>query len=175
MQASGPELWQGGPTGLSVDEERGLKAEILELFEAYCWVVDEWDFNSWPEFFTDDAMYNAISRENFSERLPHATLYCDGKGMLQDRAAALLNTSVYETRFLRHFLSGLRIRSVRDGEIRTQANFMVTECLLDRDPRLFAAGIYHDRLVRVNGALKFRERLAVFDNYRIITSLIAPL
>ena len=45
------------------------------------------------EFFTDDAIYRIIPRENFEHGLPIATLHCESKGYLQDRVVAIRQTS----------------------------------------------------------------------------------
>jgi anthranilate 1,2-dioxygenase small subunit len=152
-----------------------LKARIRDLNDDYAWVLDTQDLGAWPDFFTDDCLYQAISLENFDEDLPHATLYCDGINMVRDRSLAIRETAVFEPRAQKHFISGVRITDVIDNEIHAQANFMVTEAMSDREPRILFVGAYHDRIVDQDGTMKFRERSAVFDNYRVYTSLVIPI
>lgn len=156
-------------------ELRELKQELWELYEDYADACDRQDFLGWTGFFTADCTYKAISRENFDEGLPHATLYCDGLGMVKDRAMALRETAVYEPRSLRHFISGLRVNSATKGIVESQANFLVVESMSDREPRIVFVGTYVDRVVREAGVLKFQSRQAVFDNYRVLASLVVPI
>lgn len=156
-------------------ELRELKQELWELYEDYANACDRQDFPAWTAFFTQDCEYKAISRENFDEGLPHATLYCDGLGMVKDRALALGETAVFEPRHLRHFISGLRVNTVADGVIESEANFLVVESMSDREPRVVFVGTYVDRVVRDGDTLKFQSRQAVFDNYRVLASLVVPI
>ena len=62
-----------------------------------------------PDYFTDDCLYKVVSRENHSEGLPQAAIFCDGIGMVHDRITGLRETQVYVPRMWRHFISGVRI------------------------------------------------------------------
>ena len=55
------------------------------------------------------------------------------------------------------------------------ANFLITEAMSDQDPTLFLVGQYLGILVRVEGQLKFRQHLAIYDNYHVRRSLIVPV
>jgi len=55
------------------------------------------------------------------------------------------------------------------------ANYLVLETALDEATRVFNAGKYVDRLTVDDGRLKFKEKLCVFDNVLVPTSLIFPL
>jgi len=64
----------------------------------------------------------------------------------------------------------------QDGDaIRARANCLVTEAMSDADPSVFIVGRYDDILVRREGRLLFRQRLAVCDNHHVRRSLIMPL
>jgi anthranilate 1,2-dioxygenase small subunit len=154
--------------------EPGLRAELRDLYDDYAAALDELDFTRWIECFTDDCSYRVVSRENFELKLPLSTMACDGAGSLRDRVAAIRQTAVFEPRTLRHIVSTVRINSI-DGDIRSQGNFITLECLSDREPHLFMVGRYLDRVVRQDGRLKLRERVCVFDNHRIRTSLVFPV
>jgi anthranilate 1,2-dioxygenase small subunit len=116
-----------------------------------------------------------ISRENHDQGLPQATVYCDGIAMLRDRVLALRETQVYEPRSWRHFVSGVRVLEVDGDRVRCTANFLVTEAMSDAEPTLHLVGRYLDTLVRRDGRLWIRERSAVYDNYRVVRSLIVPV
>ena len=152
-----------------------LRAELRDLYDDYASCLDEMDLDSWCGFFTDDCTYKVISFENYSEGLPLALIECRGIGMVRDRVAAIRETTVYEPRLLRHLVSGARVDGVAGDVVAARANFLIAESLSDREPQIAMVGRYLDRLVRIGGALKFRERFCVCDNYRIRTSLVVPV
>ena len=159
------------PTG----DAAALRTQLRDLCDDYASALDDFDLTAWTAFFTDDCLYRVVSLENFSQGLPLSTIECHGAGSLRDRIAAIRETAVYEPRTLRHLVSGVRIRSMEAGEILAQASFAIFESLSDREPHLFMTGRYLDRVVREDGRLKLRERVCVYDNYRVRTSLVFPV
>ncbi|RFB06260.1 aromatic-ring-hydroxylating dioxygenase subunit beta [Parvularcula marina] len=155
--------------------DAALRQDLRDFYEDYAGALDDVRLEDWVGFFADDAVYKVISRETHSQGLSHATIYCDGLAMIRDRAAAVQETAVFEPRVLRHFVGGPRIIS-RDGdEIAVTANFLITEALFDAEPQILMMGRYLDKLVERGGDLKFRERLAVYDNHRVRTTLVIPV
>ena len=154
---------------------RALCDELRDLYDEIADLLARDRIEALPGYFVDDCLYRIVSRENYDEGLPQATLYCDGIRMLRDRVLALRETQVYEPRHWRHFVSGVRVVGVEDGTIRATANVMVTEAMSDAEPTILLVGRYEDRLVRRDGRLWFVERSVVYDNYRVVRSLIAPV
>jgi 3-phenylpropionate/cinnamic acid dioxygenase small subunit len=152
-----------------------LRLELEELYADYVACLDEERFEAWPEYFTDDAVYRIIPRENFDRGLPIATLHCESKGYLQDRVVAIRQTSVYAPRYMRRLVSNLRILGWQDGWLEVRANYAAFETLHDEMTRVFSVGRYHDKLVVVDGSFKFKEKLVIFDSELIPSSLIYPL
>jgi anthranilate 1,2-dioxygenase small subunit len=152
-----------------------LRATLRDLYDDYAAVLDAEDLASLPGFFTEHALYQVISRENFDDGLAHAPIYCKGRAMIQDRVTATRESALYQPRSLRHFISGVRVIGQADGEIHATANFLVIESLIERMPEILMVGRYLDRLVREDGALRFRERTCVYDNYQIRTTLVIPV
>lgn len=152
----------------------GLRAELRDLYDDYAACLDDMRLEDWATFFTEDAAYKVMGRETYDQGLAHATIYCDSGAMIRDRAAAIRETAVFEPRFQRRFVSGLRIEDDSDV-IRARANFLVVESMFDAPTRILLAGQYIDQIVRRDGRLRFRERLAVYDTYRIPTTLILPV
>jgi 3-phenylpropionate/cinnamic acid dioxygenase small subunit len=152
-----------------------LRLELEELYADYVACLDEERFEAWPEYFTDDAVYRIIPRENFDRGLPIATLHCESKGYLQDRVVAIRQTSVYAPRYMRRLVSNLRILGWQDGWLEVRANYAAFETLYDEMTRVFSVGRYHDKLVVVDGSFKFKEKLVIFDSELIPSSLIYPL
>jgi anthranilate 1,2-dioxygenase small subunit len=153
---------------------QALRAELRDFYDDYAECLDEDDLESWPSFFTEDARYTVTARENHDQGLDHATLYCDGIAMIRDRVLAIRKSTVFEPRTLRHVVSGVRVRAAGDV-IDAKASFVIFESLSDKEPRILMVGRYLDRLVRAGNSFLFKERACVFDNYRIMTSLIIPV
>jgi anthranilate 1,2-dioxygenase small subunit len=156
-------------------ELRALALELRELYDEVADLLDRDEIERLPGYFTDDCLYRIVSRENYDQDLPTATIYCDGIRMLRDRVLALRETQVYEPRHWRHFVSGVRVTGIEGPEIRAQGNVMVTEAMSDAEPTVLLVGRYLDRLVRRDGRLYFRERSVVYDNWRVVRSLILPV
>ena len=154
---------------------RELRLELEELYAEYVACLDEERFEEWPEFFTDDAVYRIIPRENFERGLPIATLHCESKGYLKDRVIAIRQTSVYAPRYVRRLVSNIRVLGWRDEALHVRANYAAFETLRDELTRVFSVGRCHDTLVVADGRLKFKEKLVIFDSELIPNSLIYPL
>ncbi len=161
--------------GPDAADSAALRVELRDLYEEIGDLLDDDRVEALPDYFTDDCLYKVISRENHDQGLPAGTIFCDGIGMLRDRILAIRETQVYEPRSWRHFISGVRVVAVEGDTITARANFLVTEAMSDAEPTLFMVGRYLDRLVRRDGRLRFRERLAVCDNHHVRRSLVMPL
>jgi anthranilate 1,2-dioxygenase small subunit len=162
-------------SGLDLAPGAELDYRLRALNEAYGACLDDRQLENWPSFFTEDAFYRVTSRENFDSALPLSEIYCDGIGMIRDRAAAILNTTIYDLRPIRHIIGGSRLVKIVDGQMETRTNFALLESPSAQEPRVLMVGRYFDRLVARNDALLFSERSCVYDNYRINTTLIFPV
>ncbi len=149
--------------------------EIQELFDDYVACLDAEALRDFPAFFTTDALYRVISRENYDDGLDHAPIYCLGRPMIEDRVNATVEAALYQPRSLRHFVSGIRITERSADEVRVESNFLIIESLIEQEPQILMVGRYLDRITREAGALRFRERSCVYDNYRIRTTLVIPV
>ena len=151
------------------------RADVRDLNDDYAACLDSEDFAKFPKFFSQDALYRVISRENHDAGLAHAPIYCSSRSMIVDRLLALKGAALYQPRSLRHFISGVRITGCQEDVLLAEANFLIVEALLEQEPQVLMVGRYLDRIVRDDGALKFRERTCVYDNYRIRTTLVIPV
>jgi anthranilate 1,2-dioxygenase small subunit len=159
------------------DRERLLlRLEIDEFNAAYAAALDRRELRRWPGFFAENPVYRITARENYDAGLPIGLVYCDSTGMLEDRVEAILNTTVFAPRAIVHLITNIAIDSVAvDGAIAANANFLLIENHLDRNPQLLMAGQYVDRFVRRDGALRLQERHCLYDTAVIQTSLIYPV
>ena len=151
-----------------------LQSALVQFYEKYTTCLDDADFDRWPSFFTPDAKYQITSRENFARGLPIAAMSCDGVGMIKDRVTALVKVLVYEPRIWRRYVSSVRIDAIDGETIRSRANFLLFESMMDREPQLNMLGQYVDTIVHRDGSFRLKERSCVYDNYRIQTTLFAP-
>lgn len=152
------------------------RGELRDLYDDYASALDAMRLDDWAAFFTEDARYRVMGRETYDQGLTHSTIYCDSGAMIRDRAAAIRETAVFEPRYQRHFISGLQITGEDGGAVLARANFLVVESMFNAETRVLLAGEYVDRVVRQDdGSLKFSDRLAVYDSYRIPTTLILPV
>ena len=156
-------------------DARELRLELEELYAEYAGCLDEERFEDWPAFFTDDCIYKIIPRENVERGLPLATWLCEGRGYLEDRVVAIRKTMIYAPRYIRRMVSGIRVLGWEGETLKVRANYLALETLLDETTRVFNTGQYQDRIVVVDGKLRFSEKLCVFDSTLIPNSLIYPL
>lgn len=155
---------------------RELRFEVEEFNAEYANTLDEYDLDRWVEFFTEDALYRITARENFDNDLPLGLVYCEGRGMLKDRALAILKTTTFAPRYLRHFLGPARILDVKDdGAIEARANYLVVQTELEKPSEILQAGQYVDRFTRVSGALRLSERHCVYDSLIIPNAIVFPV
>jgi len=160
---------------LAPDLARTLRAEIEAFHAEYCAALDDDRIGDWPEFFTEDAVYRITARENADAGLPVGLVYCEGMGMLRDRALAIAKTEMFAPRYLLHHVSNVRVLSAADGIVAAQANYLVLQTLVDEPTTVHQAGRYYDRFRRLDGRLLLRERHCVYDTLLIDNSLVMPV
>jgi anthranilate 1,2-dioxygenase small subunit len=162
-----------GGTILSLRE---LRLEIEEFNSAYAAVLDAGKIQEWPRFFTDDAVYRITGRENADAGLAVGLVYCEGIGMLRDRALAIAKTTMFAPRYLLHQVSNVRVLgSSASGEITATANYALFETLVDEKTILQQVGRYRDCFVRGAAGLLLKERICVYDSLIIDTALVFPV
>jgi 3-phenylpropionate/cinnamic acid dioxygenase small subunit len=139
-------------------------------------VLDAGRVQDWPRFFTEDAVYRVTGRENADAGLPVGLVYCEGIGMIRDRALAISRTTMFAPRYLLHQVTNTRVLAIEpSGEISAEANYALFETLVDEKTTLQQVGRYHDRFLRQDGRLKLKARHCVYDSLIIDTALIYPV
>ena len=162
-------------TALDPTTARALRLEIEEFHAEYCAALDEDRIADWPSFFAEDALYRITGRENADAGLAVGLVYCEGQGMLRDRALAIARTEMFAPRYLQHHVTNVRVLGVADGVIAAQANYLVLQTLVDERTTVHQAGRYYDRFVRDGGRLLLRERHCVYDTLLIDNTLVLPV
>ena len=161
------------PATAAISVEDRLRIE--ELYARYAACLDDRRFEEWPDFFTDDCVYRVVPRENYDRNLPLATLSFESKGMLRDRVYAITDTLFHEPYYTRHLVSGIIAEADDGGGYRVRANYLVVRTKTGSLSEVYSAGRYVDRVAGGTGALRFREKICVFDSELIPNSLIYPI
>ncbi|KIC08842.1 dioxygenase [Leisingera sp. ANG-M1] len=157
---------------------REARVAVSEFNTEYCAVLDDGDLRDWPGFFTEDAFYNIPSRKNFDHDLPVGPVYCEGHGMIADRALAISETSMFGPRYLRHYITNERVMGIEeDGAILAGCNYLLIETLSELpEGRLHQAGRMIDRFrSQKDGSLLLASRIAVYDTLLVPNALVLPV
>ncbi|AMP02538.1 snoaL-like domain protein [Collimonas pratensis] len=149
--------------------------ELHQLQEAYVHALDNDRLEEWPEFFTDDCLYEIIPRENADAGLPIGIIYCDSKRMLRDRVLSLRHANIYEAHSYRHMTSGLMIKAIDADTAETESSYVVIQTLQDGVSTVYQAGRYIDRVVRTAAGWRYAKRRVVYDTLRVATLLATPI
>ena len=158
-----------------LDVALGLRARLADLYCAYENALNDGELERWPELFIDACVYKVIPRENHEQGFPVALIYCESRNMLIDRVVALRETALYAPRIVRRITSGVCVRAIDADGLRLTANFALFESMPDQPSELFLCGRYQDRVVDDGGALRFAERLCIYDSTIVPTSLVYPV
>jgi anthranilate 1,2-dioxygenase small subunit len=147
-------------------------AAVYDLFAEYGALIDMAKFDEWLDLFAEECRYRIIPRENLDRGLPAALVFCDSRAMLEDRIRALREANKYNIHTNRHVIGLPRIL---DDGLAAEAPFAVYQTDQEGETRLFATGLYRDRLVRVGSRLKIRDKLILLDTFAVPTLLATPL
>ncbi len=153
---------------------RDHRFAIEEFHADYAATLARNDIAHWPDFFTEDAVYRVTARDNAEAGLRLDLMSCEGMGMLRDRAFAIEKTEMFAPRYVLHQISCVRVTGESDGLISAEANYLILETLIDEPTRILQAGRYNDRFRYVEGALKLRSRLCVFDTVLVPNCMVYP-
>jgi anthranilate 1,2-dioxygenase small subunit len=151
-----------------------LRREVEDFHAAYADTLDRGDIEAWPEFFTDDAVYRVIARDNLEAGLPLCLMLCEGKGMLKDRAYAIAHTEMYAPRYLQHQISLIRVTAFDDAKVSGEANYVLFETLVDEPTRMLQVGRYRDTFARTESGLLLAERVCVYDSVTVPNCMVFP-
>lgn len=154
---------------------REARLEIEEFNFAYADTLDRFDVDGWVEYFTEDAVYHVIARDNEESGLPLGLIYCEGKAMMKDRAYALLNTEMFAPRYLHLSITNTRALQIEGDLIHAVANYTLIETLVEEPSRVQQVGKYRDIFKRTSDGLLLQERKCVFDSVMIDNCLVFPV
>jgi anthranilate 1,2-dioxygenase small subunit len=148
---------------------------VCSLFADYGSFADEAKYDEWLGLFADECSYRVIPKENFDRGLPAGLIYCDSRAMLEDRIESLRVVSKYNIHTDRHIIGIPRITTIDQDVVGVEAPFSVYQTEQEGDTRLFATGLYRDRLQANGKGLKIREKTVVLDSFAVASLLATPL
>lgn len=149
---------------------------IDDLLGTYAFVLDERQFNRWPELFAGECFYALYSMENVERSLPLAYMLDDCRARIVDRVKFICDVwaRTVEPYRTRHIIQRTKINDIGNDTYEVYANFLVGYTQVDGTAGLLASGHYEDR-VRVLGAAALFERRCVFLDNTPPRYLIYPL
>jgi anthranilate 1,2-dioxygenase small subunit len=145
------------------------------LLAQYGFLCDAGKYDEWLDLFASDCSYYVKPRENHDLGLPASLIYCDSRAMLEDRIQALRIASKYNIHTDRHIIGLPRIVGNGPDGLSVEAPFAVYQTEQEGDTRLFATGLYQDRLARDGDALKISEKMVLVDTFAVQSLLATPL
>jgi salicylate 5-hydroxylase small subunit len=148
---------------------------IMQFYAAYASCVNDGRYGDWPDFFTETAWYRVVARENYDRDLPLSTLSLKGRPMMKDRIYGIESTIFHAPYYQRHLIGLPMISAASDRRFDVEVNYTVIRTKRDVAAEIYSVGRYIDRIVEVEGVLKFEQKFCVFDNDIIPNSLIYPI
>jgi anthranilate 1,2-dioxygenase small subunit len=148
------------------------RAALYDLLAEYGALIDAAKYDEWLGLFAEECCYRILPRENFDRGLPAALVFCDTRAVLEDRMRALREANKYNIHTDRHVIGLPRIL---DQDQTIEAPFAVYQTDQEGETRLFATGLYHDRLACVGQRLKIRDKLILLDTFAVPSLLATPL
>jgi anthranilate 1,2-dioxygenase small subunit len=145
---------------------------IYRLLAEYGALIDMAKFDEWLGLFAKECTYHIVPRENYDRGLPAALVFCDSRAMLEDRIRALREANKYNIHNDRHVIGLPRIL---DDGYAVEARFAVYQSDQEGETRLFATGLYRDRLQPLGRELKIRDKLILLDSFAVPSLLATPL
>lgn len=152
-----------------------LQYRVERLQTDYAQCIDDDRLEGWPEFFTDDGVYQLIARENAERNLPIGAMFCDSKRMLSDRVVSLRHANIYERHNYRHLISSISVVAVEDALVRAKSHYAVFRTRTNGATEIYNTGTYLDDIVVQHGRWLFQKKIATFDTNRIDSLLATPI
>ena len=148
------------------------RAAVYDLLAEYGALIDAGNFDDWLGLFAAECRYQVVPRENYDRGFPAALIFCPSRAMLEDRIDALRKANKYNIHTDRHVIGQPRIL---DGGRAVEAPFAVYQTDQEGDTRLFATGLYRDRLEPHGPRLKISDKLVLRDTFAVPSLLATPL
>ena len=151
------------------------RTAVYDLLAEYGALLDGARYDEWLDLFAQECRYQVMPRENYDRGLPAALIFCDSRAVLEDRIRALREANKYNIHTDRHLIGLPRLLPPGATALMVEAPFTVFQTDQEGATRLFATGLYRDRLEPAEGGLKICEKLVLLDTFAVPTLLATPL
>ena len=148
---------------------------VDRLMVRYGSVIDNGDFEAWPQLFTEDGAYRIVTRSDHQAGRDFGVWYCSNRGMIEDRVSSIRSVNVYEPHVYRHVIGATEILAVDGPEVACETSYIVVRTDVDGDMIVFSAGRYVDSVALDGDAALLRSRVVVTDSARFDTLVALPL
>jgi salicylate 5-hydroxylase small subunit len=155
--------------------DSNLYLELCQLYASYAAVVSSGRWEQWPDFFTDECLYQVQPRENHERGFPLATMSFISKGMLLDRVYGIRETLFHDPYYQRNITGLPLLHSSEAGVLKVEANYTILRTKLSQETTVFNAGRYLDEVSLTPQGMRFKSKLCIYDSEMIPNSLIYPI
>ena len=148
---------------------------IEDFLIDYAHDIDDDKLESWPDYFTEEAVYQIVPRKSYELKHPLGVLYCEGRGMMIDRINALRTANIFEPHTHCHLLSRPSVCEIEEGLYSTRTNFTVIRTQQNGNMSIFTAGKYVDEIILNNNTPLLRDRRVILESHRVDILLVVPI
>ncbi|MXP22802.1 3-phenylpropionate/cinnamic acid dioxygenase subunit beta [Gordonia sp. HNM0687] len=167
-----------GMTSVSIDEQHAVEQFLYAEAE----LIDEWQWRTWFDLFTDDAHYRMPIRRNRLRRQRKTDEADDLNGLEvahfdDDKASLEMRIEQLESGMhwaedppsrSRHLVTNVRVqRADAEGEYFVRSNFFIYRNRLEAEVDLWA-GERRDVLRLVDGSFRIADRIILLDQNLIL-------
>ncbi|MBT2269000.1 aromatic-ring-hydroxylating dioxygenase subunit beta [Rhodococcus erythropolis] len=149
-----------------ITETRAAVEAVDCLLGRYSQVLDEQDWQQWPDLFADECSYKVQTLDNLERGLPLAYMFDDNRNRVLDRVKFITEVwaGTIEPYRTRHVAQRTSITAIDGSSWRVRSNFQVAFTETGLPPNMLASGYYVD-VVRANehGA-RFVSRDVLLDS-----------
>ena len=158
-----------------VEAPAAVRDAIARLQMEYVHAVDNDELERWPQFFTEQCLYQIMPRTDFDQGRRIGIWFCDNRGMLEDRVSSMREVNVFEPHVYRHVIGPTEILGHKDSAWSAQTSYLVVRTMQDGEMHIFSAGRYLDEIVIEDGTARLRKRVVVTDSARYDTLVVIPI
>jgi anthranilate 1,2-dioxygenase small subunit len=152
-----------------------LKTAIEDLYTRYAECIADDQLEEWPNFFTDECVYQITPRVNWDRGLPVSIMLSESRGGLVDRVTAIRNTMVFAPRTVLPAFSGIRITSCAGDVFAARSTFVVYQTQQDGVTTLLMAGRSFDTILNRDDDMRFVKRIVVYENSLLPATVVYPV
>jgi len=118
--------------------------DAVRMLARYADALHEWRLEDWADFFTEEARYEIVPRENL-ERLgegvtPLGIISCPDRRFIDDRVKAIRKATVYGPQVYRHLFGNVVVDELGAGRTAVRANYAVYRTTPPGEAELFSVG-----------------------------------